>query len=249
MVGYSAADDIAVLKISGNNYPALSIGNSDTLCVGETVVAVGHPLGIEAPWSTTVGVVSALNRQVTVQSTYEYCELNMFQTDAALNPGNSGGPICNLRGEVVGIATRKLRSSEGLGLAFPINGCMEIVEAIIKDGHSKNVVSSISKTRPNVGISCVDITRGETYTMNNQTHTAEADGVLITAVDSSYAAYKTLKTGDILIAIDGVSVTTMAELKALLYQYSAGDTATVTVIRNGEQKSLSLMLGAPNQGY
>ncbi|MBQ9806673.1 MAG: trypsin-like peptidase domain-containing protein [Clostridia bacterium] len=248
LIGYTVADDVAVLKIEGNNYPTLSIGDSDALRVGETLVAVGHPLGIEAPWTTTQGIVSALNREITVQGTYEHYEVSMFQTDAALNPGNSGGPICNLRGEVVGIVSRKMIDSEGLSLALPINGCIEIIDTIISDGHAKNVVSSISKTRPNIGISGSDILEGECYTVNNRTYTAETDGVLISSVQTNSASYGVLKAGDIMVAIDETSFNSMDELKELLYQYRAGDRVTITIIRYGTQRNVSVILGAPYEG-
>ncbi len=245
LVGYTVADDVAVLKIEGNNYPALPIGDSDALLVGETLVAVGHPMGAEAAWTTTQGIVSALNREVSVQGSFEHYEVTMFQTDAALNPGNSGGPICNLQGEVVGIVSRKLLDSEGISLALPINGAIDIVDTIIRDGHAKNVVSTISKTRPNIGISGMDIVEGEEYTINYKTYSAEATGVLITAVQSNSAAYGVLQQGDILIAMDGTSVTTMDALKVILYQYQSGDRVSITVVRKGTEKTVSLLLGAP----
>jgi len=243
IVGYAQADDIAVLKISGDNYPALSIGDSDALRVGDILVAVGHPGGVEAPWTTTHGIVSALNRVITVNTDIEIFDVTMIQTDAALNPGNSGGPICNLNGEVVGIVSRKLTDTEGISLALPINGSMELINAIIRDGHAENVVSSISRSRPVMGISGYDIRKGESYTYNNATYTATADGVMISAVTASSGAYGVLKPADILIGLDDYTFTTMEELKYILYEYSVGDRVTVTVVRDGKVRELSIVLG------
>lgn len=152
LVGSSTADDLAVLKIKGNGYPVVRIGNSDTLRVGETAIAIGNPSGADAPWTTTQGIISALNREVTVEGSYSIEELTMIQTDAPVNPGNSGGPLCNDRGEVIGVVTRKLTSYESIGLAIPINGAMEILNAIVETGSADGVQSSISKKRPTIGI-------------------------------------------------------------------------------------------------
>ena len=246
VVGYAQADDIAVLKIHGKNYPAVAVGDSDALRVGETLVAIGHPGGIEAPWTTTHGIVSALNREVTVNTATVIYDVTMIQTDAALNPGNSGGPICNLNGEVIGIVSRKLIDSEGISLALPINGSMELIDAIIRDGHPNNVVSSLSRSRPVMGISGYDIREGETYTYNNTTQTASVDGVLISAVSAESGAYGVLKVSDIMIGMDGKSFTTMEELKYILYDYSAGDRVSVTVVRNGTTRTVSIVLGIVN---
>jgi len=242
LIGSSAPDDLAVLKISGNNYPTLKIGDSDSLRVGDTLVAVGHPGGIEAPWTTTHGIVSALNREITVSGTTEVYDVTMIQTDAALNPGNSGGPVCNLNGEVVGIVARKLIESEGISLALPINGSMELVNAIIRDGNTDNVVSSISRARPYLGISGYDIREGETYTYNSRNHTSPVDGVLITAIDPNSGA-NNLDPGDIMTEIDGVAFTTMEQLKEILYQYRVGDTAKMTVMRQGTERHINITLG------
>lgn len=243
IVGSAPAEDIAVLKISGNNYPVLAIGDSNALRVGDTLIAVGNPGGTEAPWTTTQGIVSALNREITVNTTTEIYDVTMFQTDAALNPGNSGGPLCNVKGEVVGIASRKQPDTEGICFALPINGSMELINAIIRDGHAKNVTSSLAKSRPLMGITGFDIRKGEPYTYNNVEYTADADGIMISMISESSGAYGVLQVSDILIGLDEHSFTTMDELKYILYRYKVGDEVTVTVIRDGETRTLKMKLG------
>jgi len=243
VIGYSIADDIAVLKIAGSNFPVLAVGDSDALKMGDTLVAVGHPGGPDGAWSTTSGIVSALSRQLTVTGEGEIYEVTMLQTDTALNHGNSGGPICNANGEVVGIVTRKLIDKEGMSYALPINGSMEIVNTIIRDGHGNNVVSTITKIRPSIGIQCYDIVKGETYTYAQKTYTAQQNGVWVEAIEAGSGADGVLQYGDIVVALDGATVGGMNDLKTLLYNYRSGDTAEVTVIRGETRINVTITLG------
>ena len=114
VIGYRAASDLAVLKIDGSGYPVIPIGNSDLLRVGERAVSIGNPDGEEAAWTVTQGIVSAINRTVLVESAQYIVEMKMIQTDAPVNPGNSGGPLCNVKGEVIGIITVKLSDTESI---------------------------------------------------------------------------------------------------------------------------------------
>ena len=244
VVGYSAADDLAVLKISGHGYPALEIGDSDALRVGDVAIAVGNPSGTDAPWTTTQGIISALNREVTVEGASSIESLTMIQTDAALNPGNSGGPLCNDRAEVIGIVARKLTDNEGISFAIPINGAMEILNAIIKDGNADGVHSSVSKTRPTIGIKGGTIQQGGTYTYMGREYTAARDGVLVSSVDANGAAKDQLRVTDIIIGFDGVTVHDMEELIERLYSYKVGDTVDITVWRGNREVTVSVTLGA-----
>ena len=157
LIDYSVPDDLAVLKVEGSGFPTVSVGNSDALRVGELAIAIGNPSGTDAAWTTTQGIISALNREVTVTGTGTIEELTMIQTDAPVNPGNSGGPLCNARGEVIGIVTRKLSDYEGIGFAIPINGAMKILNTIVDTGSASGIQSSISKVRPTIGIGVSDI--------------------------------------------------------------------------------------------
>ena len=246
LVGYSAPDDLAVLKVSGRGYPALDIGDSDALRVGDVAIAVGNPSGEDAPWTTTQGIISALNREVTVEGSTSIESLTMIQTDAALNPGNSGGPLCNDRAEVIGIVARKLTDNEGISFAIPINGAMEILNAIIKDGNADGVHSSVSKTRPTIGIKGGTIQQGDTYTYMGQEYTAARDGVLVSSVESNGAAKGKLQVADIIIGFDGKTVQNMEELIERLYSYRVGDTVEITVWRGDGEVTVSVTLGAAN---
>ena len=244
IVGYRENEDLAVLKISGRGYPVPAIGDSDALRVGEKAIAVGNPGGEEGAWSTTQGIISALNRQVNVTVGKSTVELFMIQTDTALNPGNSGGPLCNDRAEVIGIITRKLPDSEGISYAIPINGAMEILEAIIKNGHANDVTPSFSKVRPILGITCTTVKKGDSYTYDNTPCIAETDGVLVTAITNGGSADGKLEVLDIIVALDGKKVNSVEELTTLLYSYSAGDQITVRVHRNGEKIEVKVKLGS-----
>lgn len=246
LVGYSAADDLAVLKIKGTGYPVLALGDSDALRVGDVAIAVGNPAGPDAAWTTTQGIVSALKREVTMEGATAIETMTMIQTDAALNPGNSGGPLCNDRGEVIGVVTLKLNDNEGISFAIPINGAIEILNAIIKDGHANNVNSSVSKVRPTIGISGGTIKKGDEYTLGGTLYAAGRDGVIVSSVNANGGAARVLQVADIIIAFDGVKVTTMEELIELLYTHKVGDVVAITVWRNNQEVTVNVTLGAAN---
>ena len=231
LVGYSVADDLAVLKIEGRFYPTVSIGDSDTLRVGETAIAVGNPMGTSYAWTTTQGIISATERNMVVSGTVATYECKMIQMDTPVNTGNSGGPLCNDRGEVIGIVTRKVEGYDYIGLAIPINGAMELLEAIVETGSANHIVSSISKTRPMIGITCRTIKKGETYSIGQTTYTADQNGVLVVTVDQNGAAADTLKIGDIIVSLNGRSVATLEDLTDVLYGCKPGQTVSFEAIR------------------
>jgi len=244
LVGYRKNEDLAVLKIKGTGYPVPKIGDSDALRVGDVAIAVGNPSGEDGSWSTTQGIVSALNRKLTVTVDKSAVELSMIQTDAALNPGNSGGPLCNDRAEVIGIVTRKMTDAEGISYAIPINGAIEILNAIVKNGHADDITPSFSKVRPVLGVTCTTVEKGDSFTYGGTPYLAEVDGVLITDVTRGSAAEGKLEVLDIIVSFDGKKVATVEELTDLLYTYSAGDQVTVRVRRNGENVDVKLKLGS-----
>lgn len=234
---HSAYDDLAILKIEGENYPILSIGSSSALKMGETAIAIGNPAGNLCPWTLTQGVVSAVNRTVTVEEGSMIIDLLMIQTDAQVNPGNSGGPLCNDRGEVIGIVARKMTDYEGLGLAIPIDGAMAMINAYLDTGSTDGMVSSVSRARPAIGIQVLDIKKGETVSGD---YKAPENGVLVAAVDENGPGSGVLQEGDIILFMDGKRVEDGTALKELLFSYRPGDRATLTVDRYGERLTVNI---------
>lgn len=137
LVGYDEGEDLAVLKISGISYPVLPIGNSDLIRVGERAIVIGNPSGPDAGWTTTQGIVSAVNRKIKVQVGDATVDMTFIQTDAPVNQGNSGGPLLNDQGQVIGIVNRKLAETEGIGFAIPINHAVPILDGIVQADKNK----------------------------------------------------------------------------------------------------------------
>jgi serine protease Do len=234
LVGTDQYSDLAVLKISGSVPAIATLGNSDALNPGETVIAIGSPLG-DFKNTVTVGVVSATGRSIDTGSGYSIDGL--IQTDAAINQGNSGGPLVNLAGEVVAINTLIIRSSgtgtvaEGLGFAIPINTARVISEQIIQKGYV---------SRPYLGINWQPITPrvAAIYRLPVQY------GVYITDVAyNSPAGQAGLQVGDIITGIDNTSLDDTHAYINTLFQYSAGDTVTLTIMRNGRETQVQVTLG------
>jgi len=234
LVGTDQYSDLAVLKITGSVPAVANLGNSDALNPGEAVIAIGSPLG-DFKNTVTVGVVSATGRSIDTGSGYSIDGL--IQTDAAINQGNSGGPLVNLAGEVIAINTLIIRNSgsgtvaEGLGFAIPINTARVISEQIIQKGYV---------SRPYLGINWQPITPrvAAIYRLPVQY------GVYITDIDSnSPASQAGLQVGDIITGIDNTSLDETHAYINTLFQYSAGDTVTLTLLRNGKQTDLLVTLG------
>ena len=225
IVGYSRdGTDLAVLKIEKDGLSPVTLGSSAALQVGETVYALGNPLG-ELAYTMTTGCVSALDREITTNNSYTGLAetVNAFQFDAAVNEGNSGGPLYNARGEVVGIVTAKYSSAgvEGLGFAIPIDEAAEIASALIGGG-------SVSG-RAVLGIS------GETVSAGVARYYGMVQGVYVwTVKENSGAARAGLRPGDIITAVGATPVTSTGELEAAERGYRAGDSAVLTVCRSGE---------------
>jgi serine protease Do len=234
LVGTDQYSDLAVLKVNGTVPAVATLGNSDALNPGETVIAIGSPLG-DFKNTVTVGVVSATGRSIDTGSGYSIDGL--IQTDAAINQGNSGGPLVNLAGEVVAINTLIVRSTgtgtvaEGLGFAIPINTARVISEQLIQNGFV---------SRPYLGISYQPITPrvAAVYRLPVQY------GVYITDIyANSPASQAGLRVGDIITAIDNTSLDDTHEYLNTLFQYSAGDAVTLTVNRNGQSSQVQVTLG------
>lgn len=224
VINYDAAADVAVIKLDGSvKVPGVAeFGDSDMLEVGESVVAIGNPLGKEFLGSVTAGVVSAINRQVSVENK----DLKFIQTDAAINPGNSGGPLVNSKGQVIGINTAKIGQEgvEGLGFAIPINTVNPKME---------NLVKPILK----IGISCRDITEDISKEYNIPV------GVYITQIQEFSAAEKAgIMQGDIIVQFGGQKVKTVEEINKIKGTHKAGDVVKVELVRNGKTIKLDLTL-------
>lgn len=231
IIAFDVETDLAVLKIDASGFTPATFGNSDELRVGEIVIAVGNPLGFELFGSVTSGIVSALNRQISINEK----NMTLIQTDAAINEGNSGGPLLNSCGQVIGINSAKMSSSygkasvEGLGFAIPINDAKTIIDDLIIKGYVSG--------RPQIGISTVDIT--ETYS----SYLGLPMGVYVRMVAEGGAAEQAgIKDGDIIIGINDEAITTVDDLNNIKNQFRAGDTITLKIYRNGQDIDVSLVL-------
>lgn len=219
--------DLAIVKVNRTGLPVAELGDSDSLVVGEAAIAIGNPLGLEFQRSVTSGIISGLNRSIQISESVVI--ENLIQTDASINNGNSGGPLLNSRGEVIGINTAKIRSAEGLGFSIPINEAKVIIEQIIENGTLEIVFLGIS------GISVDDYERGLGVELD-----VEEGLVLVQVAPDTPADKAGLLNGDVITSIDDIEIADMMTLKKTLYRYQKGDSADVTIIRNGREQELRL---------
>ncbi len=218
-------NDIAVLKIDATGLNAATLGNSDDMKVGESVYLVGNPLG-ELTYTMTAGIVSALDREIAAE---QDSSVNMFQMDAAVNSGNSGGPVYNSRGQVVGVVTAKYKSSgvEGLGFAIPINDAAQIADELMEHGYVTG--------KPYFGIMVTNMTE------QNAAYYNSVVGAYVYSVDAgSCAATAGIRQGDVITQLGDHEIKTIADMATAKKDYRAGDTVAVTVFRNGEYQTLSV---------
>ena len=233
---YDTTLDLAVIKIEKTGLPAVELGDSDKLIVGEPVVAIGNPMTLDLERTVTDGIVSGLNRSITFENGTTIKPL--IQTNASINSGNSGGPLFNAEGKVIGINTAKMSSAEGLGFSIPINTAKSILEQVIDNG----TVSSVY-----VGIKGVDVA---TYEKSLGVDVSAQYGVVvIEAVQDSPATEAGLEIGDVITAIDDTKIETMSDLKRQLYQYKENDTAKLTISRNGVEKTIEMTLKVKPTNY
>ena len=234
IVGSDLYSDIAVLKTDGKVPAVASLGNSDVLNPGETVIAIGSPLG-DFKNTVTVGVVSATGRSIDTGNGYTIDGL--IQTDAAINQGNSGGPLVNLAGEVIAINTLIVRNSgsgtvaEGLGFAIPINTAQAVAEQIIQNGYI---------SRPYMGINFQPITPD----IANAYNLPVQYGAYVTSISAnSPASQAGLQTGDIITSIGGIALDGTHSFINTLFTFKPGDQITVEIMRNGKSQQVQLTLG------
>lgn len=226
---YDTSLDLAIVKINKTGLPIAELGNSDELMVGEPAVAIGNPMTLDLERTVTQGIVSGLDRSIQVEDGTIIEPL--IQTDASINSGNSGGPLFNARGQVIGINTAKMMSAEGLGFAIPINIIKPVLAQVITDGAFEPVY---------VGITGMDV---ETYEMLYGIDLiADYGVVIIETVKNSPAAEAGLQPNDVIIDIDGKRTESMVDVQRKLYDYREGDKSEFTILRNGEEMTISLTL-------
>ena len=232
VIGYDKSNDIAVLKIDANGLTPVVLGSSDDLVVGDTVMAIGNPLG-ELTFSLTTGVVSALNREVTIQGNIA---MDLIQTDAAINSGNSGGALFNAHGEVIGVTNAKYSSSgsltsasvDNIGFAIPIDNIRGIVMSIIEKGYI---------SRPYIGVSVQSLT-------TDMTRYGVPNGVSIVSVEEGSPAEEAgLQTDDIITHLNGEAVSSSSSLAKEIGHCTAGEEVTLTVYRKGETLEVKVIVG------
>ena len=226
LVGSDTETDIAVLKVEGSNFPYSALGDSDSLVLGETCVAIGNPLGT-LTGTVTSGVISGLERTITVEGQ----SMNLLQHDAAINEGNSGGPLYNEYGEVVGINNAKtnIENVEGIGYAIPINDVKDIIEDLVNVGYVTG--------RPKLGISTYEISATEAQ------YYGAPQGVGVTAVETGSGAENAgVQAGDIITACNDIQTLTIDELKDVIDDCEVGQTVKLTIWRSGSTITLNVTL-------
>ena len=232
LIGYDKSNDIAVLKIDASDLTPVVLGDSDTLNVGDSVVAIGNPLG-ELTFSLTTGVVSALDRPVTLSTG---TTMNLIQTDCAINSGNSGGALFNLYGEVIGITNAKYSSSgssseasiDNIGFAIPIDQVRSIFESIITNGYI---------VKPYIGVTVSDVSS------ESQSYGLPQGAAVRSVTENGPAAEAGLQENDIITAVNGETITGSNDLVKLVKASAAGDTLELTVYRQGQTTTLTLTVG------
>ena len=242
IIGGDAYSDIAVLTIAADNVEGIvELGDSNGLKLGDTIFTVGSPMGITYKGTVTKGIVSGKERMIEISvsntSSTDYY-MNVIQIDAAVNPGNSGGPLCDVSGKVVGIISLKIVQDEveGMGFAIPIEDAMEYAKAIEEGGEVE---------RPYIGISMVDLTQ-EYYLWQNRIVIPEGvdEGIAVMEVVKGSPADKAkLEKGDIIVKLGGSDTGSLAEFRYELYKHKVGDKLEVTYYRDGKKKTTSITLG------
>ena len=233
LVGEDTTSDIAVIKIDANGLTPATVGDSDSLKVGQNVMAVGNPLG-ELGGTVTGGMISALNRSVTIQGSSSVNTMSLIQMDASVSPGNSGGGLFNMNGELVGIVNAKSSSSdaEGLGFAIPINDAIKVAQELLENGYVTG--------RPYLGITYLAVTDAQTASQLG----VNAYGVYVVEVVKGGPAEKAgLQAGDRIVSVDGTEIASKDDLGTLMQKHAAGDTLSITIAREGQMQTVNVTLG------
>lgn len=241
IVGSDTYSDIAVVKIAADKVTTVAeFGDSSQLTVGETAIAIGSPLGSEYANTVTQGIVSSLNRNVSLKSEDgQAISTNAIQTDTAINPGNSGGPLINIQGQVIGITSSKIASNggtsvEGLGFAIPANDVINIIKQLEKDG---------KVTRPALGIHMVNLSNLSTTDLQKLKLPGNVtSGVAVRSVQKNMPANGHLQQYDVITKVDDKAISSTTELQSALYSHSIGDSMTITYYRNGKEETTTIKL-------
>lgn len=231
LVGYDESNDVAVLKIDAKDLTPVTIGDSDNLNVGDSVIAIGNPLG-ELTFSLTSGAVSALDREVTMSNNVT---MELIQTDCAINSGNSGGALFNLYGEVIGITNAKYSGSSGsgasidnIGFAIPINSVRSIVDSIIEKGYV---------AKPYIGVMVSDVSDEAI------SYGTPAGAAVVSVTEGGPAEKAGLQANDIITAADGKEISGKSGLSSIIADCAAGDKLTLSVYRQGQTLTVTVTVG------
>ena len=241
VVGSDVFSDISVVKISSEKVTDVAeFGDSGSLTVGETAIAIGSPLGTEYANSVTQGIISSLGRNVTLQSENgENISTTALQTDAAINPGNSGGPLINIQGQVIGITSSKISTNgqtsvEGMGFAIPSNDVVNIINQLEKNG---------TVTRPALGIQMMDLSNLTTSDFSKlNLPSSVKSGVLVRSVQQGMPADGKLQKNDVITKVDNTDVESTSDLQSALYKHSIGDEVEITYYRDGKSQTVKIKL-------
>lgn len=224
--------DLAIIKINAKGLIYVNIGDSDSVRVGETVYAIGNPIGFEFRRTVTSGIISALDRTIKIEenNSQSYME-DLIQTDATINPGNSGGPLITATGDMIGINTIKITTAEGIGFAIPINMIKPVIQSVIENGKFEEAT---------IGVFAYD---KEVIPYLNSAVKFE-NGIYIAQLTTKGAAEKAgLKVGDIITKIDNVTLNKMSELRTYIYSKKPDEEVTVSVLRNNKDMDVVIKLG------
>ena len=241
VVGSDVYSDISVVKISSEKVTDVAeFGDSGSLTVGETAIAIGSPLGTEYANSVTQGIISSLGRNVTLQSENgENISTTALQTDAAINPGNSGGPLINIQGQVIGITSSKISTNgqtsvEGMGFAIPSNDVVNIINQLEKNG---------TVTRPALGIQMMDLSNLTTSDFSKlNLPSSVKSGILVRSVQQGMPADGKLQKNDVITKVDNTDVESTSDLQSALYKHSIGDDVEITYYRDGKSQTVKIKL-------
>lgn len=233
IVGYDSLTDLALIKVkTDSKVEAFTIGDSSLVNKGEYVIAMGSPLGVQYQGSVSGGLISGTNR--TVSSSQDW-DMTVFQIDAAINPGNSGGPLINMAGELIGINSMKISDTEveGFGFAIPVNEVIPIVSQLEQNG---------KVVRPNLGINAIDLSQLSVFQRMRE-GIEDEEGIMVTRVIRGGPAQKSgMETGDIIVKLDDMEITSVKSFRQALYAKQVGDHTVLTIRRNGQVKEIEVTL-------
>nr|WP_320024668.1 trypsin-like peptidase domain-containing protein [uncultured Acetobacterium sp.] len=231
LIWSDASLDLAIIKIDAKDLPVLELGDSDKVVVGELAVAVGNPMGLNFERTVTSGIVSAMNRSIPLDNGLAE---DLIQTDASINSGNSGGPLVDKKGAVIGINSYKLSTGEGMGFAIPVNILKPILNEIVATGKFNSTV---------MGITGYDRAIADYYLADSSVNFDK--GIYIASVQQGGgAANAGLAVGDIITQINGVDTNTMLKMKEVLYAVNSGDKVSITFERNGQSQTKDVVVSS-----